>query len=253
MKQIVLMYHDVFVSDVKESGFQTPGAMPYKVSVNNFETHVKTIYKYCKENDVDTSSIVFTFDDGGVSFATIIPKVLEMYGFKGIFFVSTHYIGKERFLTENQIRDLVSRGHEIGAHSHTHPGYNEAAKMNSAQLRYEWQTSINLLSTIIDNKIESVSLPNGYNSDHLLEILEDMGINRIYTSTPTTRITKRRHSTLIGRYDIQNCMSLKQVMSIVNNPMARIKFQLKCDVLSLLKFILGDSYSNVKRVLLSKC
>lgn len=48
MKQIVLMYHDVFVSDVKESGFQTPGAMPYKVSANNYETHVKQYINIAK-------------------------------------------------------------------------------------------------------------------------------------------------------------------------------------------------------------
>lgn len=251
-KQIVLMYHDVFIRDVKESGFQTVGAIPYKVCVGNFESHVKNIYKYCKDKDIDTSSIIFTFDDGGVSFATVIPDILEKYGFKGVFFISTKYIGTTGFLTESQIKELSVRGHVIGAHSHTHPAFCDAAKMSFEELRYEWQTSIDILNNILGYKINSVSLPNGYSSEFILDSLEELGISNVYTSTPTTHIMKRRSLSIIGRYDVQNKTTLGQVMCIVNCPLVRIGYQLKNEILLMAKKVLGNSYSKIKRNLLTK-
>lgn len=252
MKQIVLMYHDVFIRDMSESGFQTVGAIPYKVCANNFESHVKTIYKYCKDRGFDTSSIVFTFDDGGVSFATVIPDILEKYGFKGVFFISTKYIGTTGFLTERQIKDLSVRGHVIGSHSHTHPAFCDAAKMSFEELRYEWQTSIDILNNILGYKINSVSLPNGYSSEFILDSLEELGISNVYTSTPTTHIMKRSSLSIIGRYDVQNRTTLNQVMSIVNSPIVRVGYQLKNDVLLMAKKVLGNSYYRIKRNLLNK-
>ena len=252
MKQIVLMYHDVFIRDINESGFQTVGAIPYKVCANNFESHVKTIYKYCKDRGCETSSIVFTFDDGGVSFATVISNILEKYGFKGIFFISTKYIGTTGFLTECQIKELSIRGHVIGAHSHTHPAFCDAAKMSFEELRYEWQTSIDILNNILGYQINSVSLPNGYSSEFILDSLEELGISNVYTSTPTTHIMKRRSLSIIGRYDVKSKTTLGQVMSIVNSPFVRMGYQIKNEILSMAKKILGNSYSIIKRNLLYK-
>lgn len=246
------MYHDVFIRDVKESGFQTVGAIPYKVCIENFESHVKYIYKYCKDKDIDASSIIFTFDDGGVSFATIIPNILEKYGFKGVFFISTKYIGTTGFLTESQIKELSARGHVIGAHSHTHPAFCDAAKMSFEELRYEWQTSIDILNNILGYKINSVSLPNGYSSEFILDSLEELGISNVYTSAPTTHIMKRRTLSIIGRYDVQNRTTLNQVMSIVNCPLVRIGYQLKNEILLMAKKVLGNSYSKIKRNLRNK-
>ena len=252
MKQIVFMYHDVFIRDMNESGFQTVGAMPYKVCANNFESHVKTVYKYCKDRGLDTSSIVFTFDDGGESFFTKVAPILEEYGFRGVSFISTKYIGTTGFLTECQIKELSVRGHVIGAHSHTHPAFCDAAKMSREELRHEWQTSIDILNNILEYKINSVSLPNGYSSEFILDILEELGISNVYTSTPTTHILKRKSLSIIGRYDVKSKTSLGQLMSIVNNPFVRIGYQLKNEILSMAKKILGDSYAIIKLNLLYK-
>lgn len=252
MKRIVLMYHDVYCNDVIESGFQVVGAIPYKISKAGFEQQVKVISEYCEQKKISKTSVVFTFDDGGVSFSTVIPKALNKYGFKGLFYISTKYIGTEGFLTEDQIRELFDNGHEIGAHSHSHPAYDEAALMSADQLRNEWKVSINILNGILGKNIESVSLPNGYSTKVVLDFLETQGIKRIYTSTPTIRVSHYKSAQLIGRYAIQTSTSLQQVMAIISNPVTRMKYQIKSDILQIAKNILGSSYSTIKRKLISK-
>ena len=94
MNKIALMYHDVYKQSGTESGFQNESAFQYKISEEEFESHVKEISKYCVNNNVD---VLFTFDDGGISFLTIIAPILEKYNQKGIFFISTQYIDTPLF------------------------------------------------------------------------------------------------------------------------------------------------------------
>jgi len=247
---IVLMYHDVFSRDKKESGFQAVGAIPYKISVEDFEKQLIVIRDYCEYNGLSKETVKFTFDDGGVSFYTVISDILEKYGFKGVFFISTAYVGTDGFLSRGQIKNLVERGHEIGAHSHTHPSLNEASKMNEQKLLDEWTFSIKYLNEILDCNITSVSLPNGFCSKDVLKCIVDCGIKRVYTSTATTRRKYWNGVEIIGRYAIQDGMSPECVLSIISNYTVRIKLQIKSNVLFIVKFILGDYYSKLKKKLL---
>ena len=86
------MYHDVFVHDTNESGFQRERDLPYKMNASMFERHVKSISDYCESTHQSKNHVVFTFDDGGKSFHQVIAPILEKYGFKGIFFITTKYI-----------------------------------------------------------------------------------------------------------------------------------------------------------------
>ena len=95
------MYHDVFEQNPNESGFLQKRDLPYKINAVVFENHVKAISDYCIERDLPKESVVFTFDDGGKSFYHVIAPILEKYGYVGVFFISTNYIGTDTFLTED--------------------------------------------------------------------------------------------------------------------------------------------------------
>jgi len=74
-------------------------------------------------------SVVLTFDDGPDPEVT--PKVLDLldlYGFKAVFFVVGNRIPK----APNLLREIVERGHQLGNHSYSHwmaspPGYRAYA------------------------------------------------------------------------------------------------------------------------------
>jgi peptidoglycan/xylan/chitin deacetylase (PgdA/CDA1 family) len=58
--------------------------------------------------------LLFTFDDGGVSFLDLIAPALERHGWRGLFFIATNWIGSPGFLKASQIAELRQRGHHIG-------------------------------------------------------------------------------------------------------------------------------------------
>ena len=150
MDSISLMYHCIYASIPQESGFQGAGAMIYKISSVDFEKQVNAISKYLEKNNLEKEAVTFTFDDGGVSFITIIAPILERYGYRGLFFISTRYIGTEGFLTVDQIKELVTRGHMVGSHSHTHPEMMNT--MKEEDLIYECKNSGDIFREIIGKK-----------------------------------------------------------------------------------------------------
>lgn len=174
MNTINLMYHNVTSDLFPYSGFSDIAASQYNIDIITFEKQVIAVSLY--------NNVVFTFDDGGSSFYTIIADILEKYGKKGIFFISTAYIGMNGFLTSSQIANLSKRGHTIASHSHTHPEW--ISKLSTEESLQEWKISKQILESIIQKPIFLASIPNGDISKSVLQNLSDAGYSDIYTSEP---------------------------------------------------------------------
>ena len=91
--------------------------------------------------------VFLTFDDGGVSCHAPIGGMLEQFGWRGHFFITTSRIGTPGFLSEAQVRDLHRRGHVIGSHSHTHP--TRMAALAPDRMESEWRQSLAHLAEIL--------------------------------------------------------------------------------------------------------
>lgn len=233
---IVLMYHDIVTKDDKSSGFQNESAFQYKVEVGKFEEQVKAL--------ADRRDVVFTFDDGGVSFMTIAAPILEKYGKRGVFFISTKYIGTGGFLTKEQVKELEKRGHVIGSHSHSHP--DNIAALSVAEMDAEWQESCKILKDILGHEVTFASIPNGYGSKELNAFALRAGITELYTSVPTTKKVSSGGQNVIGRYVIHRDMSVEDVVSLVTDKNRQRKMYLRWWVLEQAKKVLGSGYDKVK-------
>lgn len=247
--QVVLMYHDVYHDDPLESGFCRERDFLYKMKSQEFEKQVRTIADYLKENNLTKESVVFTFDDGGSSFYTIIAPILERYGFKGVFFVSTNYIGHNTFLTAEQIQELSNRDHIIGSHAHTH---EHLYTLSDNQIYNEWRTSTEILSRIIGKEVEYASIPNGDVSKKVLEKMNYLGIKNIFTSVPTTSIRSFKDSSIIGRYVVLGDYSTENVLKIISSKSHRTTLLVRYYSISVIKKILGSRYVQIKNALLKK-
>ena len=240
------MYHDVYIHDVNESGFLRKRDLPYKMKADVFEEHVLHISNYLDLHNLPKDHVIFTFDDGGKSFYSIVAPVLEKYGLKGLFFVTTKYIGTATFLNEAEIRELHNRGHIIGSHAHTHEHlYTLAAN----EVEQEWAQSIKILSDILGVPIEYASIPNGDSSKRVLQYAEKCGIKHIYTSEPTTIVSKCNDMDVKGRYVLLADSSVDYVMSIISSPKKRFCLSCKRAFLKMIKKLLGSSYVKLKNFL----
>ena len=72
---------------------------------------------------IPDKTIVFTFDDGCASHATVAAPLLKKNGYSGTFYVSDAYLFRERkdwYMTWSQIRTVSEQGFEIGNHTRGH-------------------------------------------------------------------------------------------------------------------------------------
>lgn len=243
--QIILMYHDIYKHDTSESGFQNATALKYKVRSDEFEKQVKSVSGYLSRKNLPKSSVIFTFDDGGESFFTLAAPILEKYDFKGTFFITTGFIGSKGFLNADQIKDLESRGHIIGTHSHSHP--ERMNSMSEEEIADEWHYSNMILSEILHNPIETASIPNGYASKDVVRCMIKSGIKKIYTSNPTTKTFKYNKAEVIGRYVITENDTDSKIISIISSARTRYAKYLRFKILGWAKTLLGNAYLEIRK------
>lgn len=240
MEKVALMYHDIITINDITSGFQNESAFQYKVNEDTFEEVVRNL---------SPSRVLFTFDDGGLSFLTNAAPILEKYGHRGVFFIATDYIGTPGFLSVEQVRELDKRGHIVGSHSCSHP-HNMAGLPDDA-ISKEWIESKNKLEEILGHTMEYASIPNGYSSKSVVTKAREAGIKYLYTSTPIDRVKNVKGISLIGRYVIHDKMLPQEVTNIVESRKTRIKKYAKWLVIESIKFVLGNQYDKVKSIVVS--
>jgi peptidoglycan/xylan/chitin deacetylase (PgdA/CDA1 family) len=78
-------------------------------------------------------------DDAFESFARRALPLLQKYGFPATLFVNTDAVGTADYLDWTQLRDVMSKGVEIGNHTASHAYYVE---MEEGESRAEWQKRI---------------------------------------------------------------------------------------------------------------
>ena len=81
--------------------------------------------------------VTLTFDDALKDHLLIAAPELEKRGWRGTFNIVTDWVGKsDEFLTWDDVRELVRRGHEVATHCKTHPhlvNLIEAGKADEAR------------------------------------------------------------------------------------------------------------------------
>lgn len=243
MKKVVLMYHDLYFHSPSESGFQNGSAFQYKIQVNEFEKQVEAVVEYCRKHP--ETEVEFTFDDGGVSFLTLATPILEKYGLRGTFFISTAYLNTPLFLTTEQVAELVKRGHRIGSHSHTHPVLTELGEERIAE---EWHKSVGILKDYASSETIA-SIPNGNGDKTVMQKAAEAGIRKLYTSVPATRVTNLGGMQIWGRYVVYQGMTVGDVMAIVANRNRRRIMYSRWLCLLLIKSLLGKHYNSLKSLI----
>jgi peptidoglycan/xylan/chitin deacetylase (PgdA/CDA1 family) len=199
---IALIYHDVAAADeLERCGFPGAAAARYKLDPDRFEAHLDAI----AATGVPVGLIqhgagaALTFDDGGAS-ALRIAEAIERRGWRGHFFITTGRIGTPGFLTAEQVRELASRGHCVGSHSHSHPTYMGA--LGSDQLADEWGASRDVLHEILGNPPDIAAVPGGFLSADVIATAARAGYEILLTSQPSSR-SARHHGMLVqGRFTI---------------------------------------------------
>ena len=242
MRVVSLLFHDVYATDPSESGFRSPAADRYKLTVPDFEAQLDSLVEAWTPGS--TIPVTLTFDDGGASYYTTIADRLETMGLRGYCFISTDFIGERGFLTAEQIRELDSRGHIIGTHSASHPPRFSA--LTTEDMRREWTESREKLEDVLGRAVTVGSIPGGYFSPKVAKAAVRAGVQRLFTSEPTATPSSSDDCTLIGRFTIRRGHPADMARRFAAAaPWARCGAWVGWNAKALVKPVLGPSYARI--------
>jgi len=126
----VLCYHAIRNINKEASANQ----ITYSVSPSHFKMQIETLATngytsitpdnlkdfYTTGKPLPEKPIVITFDDGRKEHYTIAAKTLDKYHLKGVFFIMTVTMGKQHYMSKEDIKALSDEGHIIGCHTWDH-------------------------------------------------------------------------------------------------------------------------------------
>jgi len=171
----IIYYHDVF-DKVQYSAMGT--------SLDMFKKHIQVIEKngfgIVKEIQNPTNEIVICFDDGFRGIYDTKDFFIQN-DIKPLVFIAVELIGKDNYLSKEELLELQAMGFQFESHAWTH---NDLTKFGDKELRRELLDSKIYLSKLLEKDVTSLCFPKGYFSDKIIEKSIEYGYKRLYTSLP---------------------------------------------------------------------
>lgn len=203
----VINYHHVSDSDLFRKQIKW-----YKKNFAN------TDYKqfedfFCNDgHDLSVPGIVLTFDDGFVDNYTKGVRVLNEEKMTGWFMVSSDLVGKEDYMSWEQLKEMLQYGHVIGDHTATH--HRMESKDTDSTLEYEIVQSKRMLEQNLSSEVSIFCWCGGEEQHYTKKAqsyIEKAGFKYSFmtNSDPVLRYTDKLH---IQRTNIEDNWPLPLVV-----------------------------------------
>lgn len=121
----------------------------HKVNIVKTQTDLIESVKISKWKYGTQSCVNFSFDDNNITLKKI-SQIFDPYGFKATFYVISSY------MMEDSIKNVLTRGHEIGSHTYSHEELN---KVDSSRIEYQIRKGKEMIENAFGIKCLSMSEP----------------------------------------------------------------------------------------------
>ena len=134
-----------------------------------FIPKLKTIYTCFPEGR--HKALTMSYDDGRMEDLRLVP-LFNQYGIRGTFHLNAGRQDDERRIPVSEYRTLY-RGHEVSAHTYTHP---TIARCPISQVVQQIVEDRRELERLVGYPIRGMSYPNGSYSQEIIDLLPALGI-----------------------------------------------------------------------------
>lgn len=186
----VLCYHHIIAGKPKNA---------YEVTIDNFKSQMKALadsgyhtilpeqyYNYLAYGTpLPSRPVMLTYDDTDEEQFSIAKPEMDKYGFKGVYFIMTISIGRPRYMSKEQIKQLADEGHSIGSHTWRHDRVDRLKDLNTIEYRgkkvevNEWDFQLTntkkQLEEMTGKPVEYFAYPFGIWSKPALPKIEERG------------------------------------------------------------------------------
>lgn len=256
LKTITLGYHDVGDAVSQAADSERVAPLHYSLSREAFRRHLlafrgaglqlSTVGEASAEK-----AVLVTFDDGAIGGYTCAAPELESFGWRGHFFITIDWIGRNGFMNRDQIRDLRRRGHVIGSHTVSHP--SRMSHLSWDQLMREWTESRAVLSDLLGEPVVSASVSDGYYSRTVGRAAAASGLQYLFNSEATAKVDEVDGCSILGRYSILANTSAEEALDLAAGKLsAHLRQAVSWQGKKIVKSLAGESYLSLRRMILSK-
>jgi len=209
----ILMYHHI--RDYSDPSDKIGTNL--SVSPNDFAKELDLIkekgyttitFENIKSGNVPEKSIILTFDDGYENFYQNAYPELQKRGMKAVSYIIVNNIGKDTYMTRDQIIEIENGGVEIGSHTLSHPNLVSSP---DTKVTSEVKDSKKYLEDIIGKNIISFCYPSGKFSRTTEALINSSGYEFAVT-------TKRGIATFndlfaLNRFRVNNGTSINSLIN----------------------------------------
>lgn len=189
----IIFYHDVH-STTEYTDMGTP--------ISLFRQHIDTIkelnFDIVPQITKNKREVMICFDDGFRGIWDNRQYLIDNNIMPTVF-IAVDLIGKEGYLTVDEIKALAKVGFRFQAHGWSH---SDLTLFSDDELKRELLGAKQKLEELTELDIVEICFPQGYYSDTVVTNSEKYGYNRMYTSDPKP-YAKRIKENLLPRYLVQ--------------------------------------------------
>lgn len=150
--------------------------------------------------------VIITFDDGYEDAYQNAFPALKENGMTGVFYVITGFVGRDLYLTWNQITEMSEAGMVFGSHTVNHPDLT-SPNLSQATITQELSLSKKALEQRLDKTINDFCYPSGKATTTTVDYVYDAGY-KTATSTQITVVQEGNYLLWLPRLRIKNDSSL---------------------------------------------
>lgn len=169
----ILMYHHV--KNHTENDDEVEKGL--SVQIDNFKSQMNYLYQNSYKSisldqlfsDGGQKNVVITFDDGYKDVYKNAYPVMKQYGLTGTIFMIADFVGKERYLSWNELKELNSAGWQIESHTLSHPNLTNVSEEEAWDQIYESKSEI---EKNIGRIVTFLSYPAGQYDKEIIELTQ---------------------------------------------------------------------------------
>lgn len=209
----ILLYHHIQ---------STPYFSRYRVPPERFEQQMQLLHAWGYETittvqlvqaitegaDLPPRPILITFDDGDVDVYENAFPIMKKYGFTGVFYLVSNYLGQPNYINVDQVKEMAAAGWEIGSHSMNHlelPLYPEHQRAEVVESKQQ-------LESLIGVPVKTFAYPFGKADSatidyvHFADYIAGMGLGYTPDQGPGNLFA-------LQRWEVQSSFELKSFIS----------------------------------------
>jgi len=220
-----LTYHELDLENTRDR---------YRVNRDQFQSHLEMF----RALNAGFSSHHITFDDGHISNYDLGLPLLEKFGVQSIFFITTEWIGAPNRMSEQHLRELQRKGHQVQSHTCSHAFLTDCT---DDRLREELASSRLRLEDVLGSAVTAVSVPYGRWDRRVLRACLEAGYSQVYTSDPWLSAANREGIQVTGRLTIRNAQDSAQIKRLLTaEGLEKARLQAPFKMKQALKLCIGD-------------